>query len=229
MRKAADIYGVSMDMSNHINVHSAASKPAHPTLFPLPADTNAEEYISRCAERVSQTDYFAKRGFSNETVKRFRLGFDPDFREGTGKYPWKAVIIPTSSSSYEGRNISVAPNSKEGAGFKCRKHGRTVIFNGSCFAEEKERPIFITEGCFDALSIIECGGQAAAVGGVSNTGLLSTLLDKITPSVPLMLAFDNDDAGRAASDKLAKELESRGSALYKRFRRVDVAVSRPER
>lgn len=206
MKTAAQLYGVPFDPDEG-NGHRSGKKVQGAD--PLP-DTDISAYLGRCAAAASETDYFARRGLSPETVSRFGLGYDPKFSEGTGKYSWKAVIIPTSPSSYEARNTAVEPNSKEKAGFKCRKHGRTVIFNGGCIASEKERPVFITEGSLDALSIIQCGGQAAALGGVSNTGLMSALLDRVTPAVPFVLALDNDEAGRAAAVKLASELERRG-------------------
>lgn len=206
VRRAAELYNVTVELPfEKGNVITAETAPSDNW-----EEDTVDRYISECAAKASQTDYFAQRGLSEETVSRFRLGYDPKFSEGTGKYSWKAVIIPTAKGSYEGRNTAVMPNAKEGASFKCRKHGKTAIFNSAALSEEKKRPIFITEGSFDALSIIECSGQAIAIGGISNTALLTAALDRMTPCVPFVLALDNDDAGRTASQKLAAELEKRG-------------------
>ena len=218
--EAARVYGVVLDVTKG----SPDSKtPADRSDSPYSEEkASVNEYILRCFKMAENTDYAARRGISPKTAHSFMIGYDPDFREGTGGRSWKAVIIPTSEDSYEARNIDVGANSKEGSGFKCRKHGRSRIFNGKSLSEEREKPVFITEGCFDALSIIECGGQAAALGGVSNITLLMKELDRVTPSVPLVIALDNDDAGREAAEKLSRELERRGCAY------LDGELSRPQ-
>ena len=47
-----------------------ASAPEEP-----PADRAA--YIADCGERAGETPYFSARGLSAETIRRFRLGYDP--------------------------------------------------------------------------------------------------------------------------------------------------------
>lgn len=218
LEEAARIYGLTYDNKPAQSCHSLKGTTGERSVSVLSGaaevhDDGAAEYISRCAKMAGKTDYFSRRGISPDIVKRFGLGYDPKFSEGTGKYSWKAVIIPTSQSTYEARNTDVSPNSKEKANFKCRKHGRSNIFNGAALEYEKEKPLFITEGCFDAMSLIQCGGQAAAMGGVSNINLLTAAFDRVMPSVPLILALDNDEAGRAAAEKLSEALRSRGIAF----------------
>lgn len=218
LEEAARIYGVSYEKTPAAKKTAAGKSKAKGSQAkenaPVPLnDDETGEYMARCRKMAQNTSYFALRGISPETVEKFGLGYDPNFSEGTGKYSWRAVIIPTSQCTYEARNTEVLPNSKERAGFKCRKHGRSNIFNGSVLGSEKERPVFITEGAFDAMSIAECGGQAAAMGGVANVNLLTAAFDRVRPSVPLILALDNDEAGRAASAKLAEELKKRGIAF----------------
>ncbi|MGN0551920.1 MAG: DnaB-like helicase C-terminal domain-containing protein [Oscillospiraceae bacterium] len=215
LEEAARIYGLTYDKTadkKTVKEKKAASKvlrKQQATVFSSDDDKTAE-YINSCKNAVHNTDYFSLRGISSEMIKKFGLGYDPEFSEGTGKFRWKAVIIPTSSSTYEARNTEIEPNSADRSGYKCRKHGRSHIFNGSVLESEKEKPVFITEGCFDAMSIIQCGGQAAALGGISNIVLLAAALDKVTPSVPLIIALDNDEAGRAASEKLSRKLTQLG-------------------
>lgn len=213
LEEAARIYGLSYEKGTggSAAVRKVKQKSEEPAV--IADDDSVREYIEKCHENVSLTDYFMRRGISGGSIDRFMLGYDPKFSEGTGKYSWKAVIIPTSYNTYEARNIDVCPNSKDKAGFKCRKHGKSNLFNGGVLQSEKEKPVFITEGCFDAMSIIECGGVAAAMGGVSNAALLFAALDRIKPSVPLILALDNDEAGRAAADKLSEGLRKRGIAF----------------
>ena len=61
------------------------------------------------------------------------------------------------------------------------------------------------EGEFDALSIIEAGGIAVALGSSSNLRFIEFLKSN-RPKYPLILALDNDEAGRAGEAKLSEEL-----------------------
>ena len=58
-----------------------------------------------------------------------------------------------------------------------------------------DEPVFVTEGAFDALSIIEAGGNAIALNSVANDRLLLTALRERPTNHPLLLCLDNDSAG----------------------------------
>lgn len=215
-QKAVEIYGIVVDKyhSGQRHVLSAEQKyHAAKTISEvaaIPQTEDVSKYIAKCHAATGQTDYFAKRGITQESIDRFQLGYDPDFHENTGRSSWKAVIIPTSAETYEARNIAVDPNSAENGGIKYRKHGSARLFNISSLQEEKEKPIFICEGVFDAISIIQSGGQAIGLGSAVNYKHLVAELDKVTPIKPLILVFDSDTAGKENADKLAAELKQKG-------------------
>ncbi len=211
LNKGADIYGITID--RYHPSHGETTNPKPSTLREIVTLLPAEDisgYLKTCHDRVDQTDYYTSRGISRESIDRFGLGYDPAYDEGNvGRTPWKAAIIPTSEDTFEARNVSVTPNSEENGKNKYRKHGSNRLFNLSSLQEEKEKPIVICEGVFDALSVIECGGQAIALGSAVNYRSLLSELDLVQPSKPLILLLDNDDAGRENSAKLAKELETK--------------------
>ena len=95
-----------------------------------------------------------------------------------------------------------------------KKVGEVEIFNGQAL-ETAQRPIFITEGEIDALSIIEAGGEAAGLGSTQNTHKLLDLLRDHKPIQPLIIALDNDEAGEAAAGKLIEGLKTLNIAFYK--------------
>ena len=67
------------------------------------------------------------------------------------------------------------------------------LFNRQALYAPGDEPVFVTEGAFDALSIIEAGGNAIALNSVANDRLLLTALRPTNH--PLLLCLDNDSAG----------------------------------
>ena len=216
--KAVELYGITVDKYLPDNDKDRAlvaeqKRRAEETIREIAAGIKADdisEYISKCHDAAGQTDYFAKRGITQDSIDRFKLGYDPAYNEkNVGYRPWKAVIIPTSPETFEARNVDVEPNSAENGKNKYRKHGRSQIFNASSLQEERDRPIIVCEGVFDAISIIQSGGQAVGLGSAVNYKLLLDELDKMIPAKPLIIAFDADDSGRENSAKLEAELRKR--------------------
>ena len=44
--------------------------------FAVPVDYT--DYLHKCHNNVSQTDYFTNRGLSQKTIDKFKLGYDPE-------------------------------------------------------------------------------------------------------------------------------------------------------
>lgn len=158
------------------------------------------EYFSQCASRAQETDYFCKRGLSEKTIKFYRLGYDSTF--STGFKTWCAAIIPVTPNSYIARNTNPNAEAKD----RYRKTGASNIYLVKALQTSRQ-PVFVVEGELDALSIIEVGGQAIALGSTANYKKLVTHLEHNKPTQPLILALDNDEAGRSATKTLAQELE----------------------
>lgn len=204
LKKAMEIYGVTIDEHSNSTKNIIQSPNV---LNSVTVSKDVSSYLNDCHELVNQTDFFTKRGISKQSIDKFNLGFDPHFTEGTGGKVWKAIIIPTSSETFEARNINIEPNSENLGNCRYRKHGSTKIFNVSALTDEKEKPIFICEGSIDAISIIQSGGQAIALGSANNYPLLLKELQNITPKKPLIITFDPDETGIKHSKTLAEELE----------------------
>ena len=210
LQKACEIYGISIDNGAGASERKRRERTAGAVggiADPRTGDDLSEYFSARCAA-VGDTDYFGGRGISADVCGRFGLGYDPAFDDGGRlKRPFPAVIFPTSAQTFEARNISAAPGAK---GFRYYKHGQAVMFNGGALAREKEKPLFVVEGIIDALSVIEAGGEAIGLSSADNFRLLLSELDRVTPSKPLILCFDRDDAGAGFEEKLAEGLNKRG-------------------
>lgn len=153
-------------------------------------------YYRECREHITEPAaqaYLTFRGLSNETAARYWIGYD----KATG-----FLIIPAASSFYIARNTNTAAKMR----YKNPAGASTALFNVKALYNDAGRPVFITEGAIDALSVIEAGGEAVALNGTSNTRkLLEQIASEHTRST-LVLCLDKDDAGRKATAALAEGL-----------------------
>lgn len=172
---------------------------------------NIGSYIDNCAER--HTDYFKQRGIPEELVKRFKLGFDGNFRRGTGGQTWAAAILPNGNGSgYIARNTDANADKKN----RYRKAGAGYLFNPDGISSPK-RPLIVVEGEFDALSVLAVGGEAVGLGSTSHKDLFLKELGNVPqqnrpPAV--VLALDNDEDGAKCAEYLARELKAMGVKSY---------------
>lgn len=177
-------------------------------------------YYRACADRINEPaarDYLAFRGISQQTAARYLIGYDPAadpanapgmIGDGYRPHPCPRIIIPFNRSHYMGRSI-LAETEKQYRKINNRKQGDSDSvppFNLKALDNADGRPVFITEGAFDALSVIEAGGEAVALNSTSNTRkIIDRLKAKRTRST-LILCLDSDDAGKKAAAQLADGL-----------------------
>lgn len=169
------------------------------------------EYFQQMTANLDgAAEYLSSRGISLETARRFMLGFD--LRYKAGGETWRALIIPTSRTSFVARNTD--RNADKNARY--RKTGKISLFNAKALQNAGKRPVFITEGELDALSIMEAGGLACALGSTANAGKLAAYLKDNPTESTLLLALDNDAAGQKATADLEEKLAGQ------RFATVDI-------
>lgn len=144
-------------------------------------------YPADCAARAGETDYFARRGLSPETVRRFRLGYDPE-RD--------CVVLPCG----DGRFIRRSTREKR---YLNEKNTPSPLFHPELLSGGT--PVFLTEGAFDALSAQELGFRACALNGSGNREKAAQLLRELPGPAPVLLLPDNDAAGAAWADALCRE------------------------
>lgn len=136
------------------------------------------------------------------------MGYCPEWIHPKTKsdkaYPTPRIIIPTSKESYLARDIrsNLSANEKP---YSKRKVGAIHFLNSEVLCTPG-KPVFLTEGEINALSIIEAGGSAVALGSTSMVDKFLKLMEKEPPTVPLIIAFDNDPSGDKATKELAKGL-----------------------
>lgn len=170
--------------------------------------------IILAAEHLHETNYFAKRGISYNVAETYNCGFikswtHPKKCNDEKVIPSDRAIIPTSKESYVARAVD------ENNRIPKMKAGSSKIFNIDVLKTSKQN-VVVVEGEFDALSIIEAGNDAIALGSTTNVDKFLKWLKekKVQPHQPLILNLDADDAGRKATDKLATELRKMKIKFY---------------
>ena len=164
-------------------------------ITPPPDQTEFYKQCVRASSNPAAAAYLTARGFSAEVMDKYKLMY------------WekeKRVILPVSKSFYLGR----ATDDRKPK-YRQPKDTPIQIFNAAALTQTAE-PVYIVEGMFDALSIIESGGKAVSINSASN---VETLIEAIRGLIgkgcklpPLLLRLDPDDGGKIAEDKLTQAL-----------------------
>ncbi len=157
------------------------------------------DYLHKCHENVEQTDYFCNRGLSRELIDRFNLGYDIEKKVATIPYN-------PDCKGYVHRNLWESDN-------KYCKFGNEIFNIEALYSEGidkfffgNDEYTFVTEGQIDAMSFEEIGLSAIGLGGVNEVSKLINWLKNCPCDRILVLALDNDKAGRRATGKFIEEL-----------------------
>lgn len=196
-KRVSELYGMYQNQDRneqytHNNIHTSVYTPTHKE---EQKTVDFTEYLLQAHSTVNQTTYWQERGISQQTVDRFKLGYDTQSQR---------AVIPITKNCYKARAVKPEVQPK----YLIPKGAQTAIFNGKAL-KTAARPIFVVEGEIDALSIIEAGGEAVALGSTNNIRKLLQALEEHKPEQCLIVAMDNDTAGEKASADLLKNLQER--------------------
>lgn len=147
-----------------------------------------QQYIEKCAAALPGSpgeSYLQGRGLSPALIQYYRLGYDSKI---------DAVIIPYPGEAY------YISRSLQGKEYRKPKGQLEPIFNAEDLAADR---CFICEGQIDALSIIEAGGRAVAIGGAGDRKLAE--YDGPRPQKAYIVA-DNDEAGEKTAQRIKTAL-----------------------
>lgn len=182
---------------------SPAPPPAR-SAPPQPKDLS--EYFTACRARLRDSAavaYLTGRGISLVTAERCGLGYDPRADPAGHHCFCPRIIIPTNESRFVARSIDPRTRAAYRVMNNCASPG---IFHERALTAAGTAQVFVTEGAFDALSILEVGGQAVALNSAANWKRLLDALQTHPVRAPLLLCLDNDEAGWTATAELAERL-----------------------
>lgn len=172
-------------------------------------------YYRECRERLKDEralNYLKSRGISTETAEAYYIGFDPAADPAQSNHPRERLIIPVTKYHFIGR----ATDGGNDRFAKMNSKGAPVgIFNMGALYAQDVREVFITEGVFDALSIIECGFDAISLNSTSNYKLLLKRLEVQRTNATLIVCLDNDEPGENAARDLMQGLNTLGISCIK--------------
>ena len=173
-------------------------------------DPDFTDFFLEAKSHIKETDYPQRRGLSEEVIERFKLGYIDNWKHP--KAPQTApesprLIIPISPSNYFARDTRENLTEEQKQYSKLPGGNKKHLFNQKALITSK-RPVFIVEGEIDALSIIEAGGEAVALGGLAGATILYKNLMQQRPAQPLLLALDNDEPGIKATERLIEQLKT---------------------
>lgn len=185
--KACELYDVEVEQNHTIKPKSVRTSQNKREGEDVKMST--VDYYKACEAAVHQTNYFKSRGLSDETIRTFSLGYDAQNQR---------VVIPVSREFYISRSVS-------GKGFYNPSGVKSTIYHKT--VKDRNKPIFVVESAFCALSIAELGGNAIALNSTNNSSQLIDLIQRESLyELRFILSLDNDDAGRKASYDLINEL-----------------------
>lgn len=228
LERACEIFGIQLDKLQGASGAGAAAHQAQAQRDQSEANDRSEAasaeapgvdytaFYLEANKHLSETTYH--RGISLETLNRFNVGYVAAWKHP--KAPPAApssprLIIPTSKESYLARDVRPDDQIPEREKpFMKSKVGHLHFFNIDAL-QTAVKPIFIVEGEFDALSIIDVGGEAIALGSVSMIRRFIDYVKEHRPAKPLILALDNDEAGEKACNAMQHSLDGLGLPFYR--------------
>lgn len=167
---------------------------------------NYEEYYSLCNSRANETNYFSLRAINEAMIERFNLGYDSNWispkalKEGFNPKPTQRIIIPIDSCSYTARATS---DSVEKGYQKLKEGSGKTLFNAKALLDQET--LIVVEGELDAISIVQCGGNAVGLRSTTNYSLLVDKLKARNKNRPVVLALDNDKAGQETTKAILQK------------------------
>ena len=180
---------------------------------PTKPNEDFTDYYRRCRGNINApeaVEYLKSRGISLETAEKYWLGFDPEADPTQSGHPCARIIIPASPFFYTARRIDGNPNWRY-----LNSPSSREIFNWRVLDNKDVQEIFVTEGAFDALSLLEIGADAIALNSAANWKMLLEILEKKIsenkrPTASFILWLDNDKAGDKAQMNLRQGLQQLG-------------------
>lgn len=218
LRGLSEMYGIQVasyrstaqeDFSPEYQNHAKNEQYTHNNIH----TTDYTQFFLQANRDIEKTSYH--RGLSIETLNRFKIGYVESWRhpKAPNAPASPRLIIPTSKESYLARDTR-EQIPEEQKPYSKSKVGSIHLFNAKAL-QNATKPIFIVEGELDALSIIEVGGEAVALGTTTKVKSLLEILKTKKPEQPLIIALDNDEAGEKAYKELSEGLRGLSIPFYR--------------
>lgn len=177
------------------HTRQAAPKPAREAAW---TQERMAAYIKECAADAASTDYWAGRGLMQETVAKYRLGYDRAAN---------ALTMPDPTGrSVKLRRIDAPDKAHRFAQHRCDGWRQDTPYLAD--ALESAEPVIVAEAEIDALTLRQLGYNACALRGAGQGGSAEYVAANAKAAVVGL--FDADEAGRKGADALAARCLAHG-------------------
>lgn len=196
------------DYSSRIDRNTAETAKTPQSASQSEITKDYTEDFKKWREQLSDpaaVSYLSARGISIETAREYWIGYDAESDPAGRGYKAPRMIIPTGKGQYVTRAIDPNINKQYAKMNSCSE---VNVFNQRVLYADGIKNVFVTEGAFDALSILEVGEPAIALNSASNAGKLIELLKREPTKATLIICMDSDQAGENATERLKKDLQS---------------------
>lgn len=233
LQKVVEVSGLN-DYTKETDIMQENQNKKAPT--ELGKDDSFNAIIEGMHSNVSQTDYFLKRGLSQQIIDKYKLGYAPNgmidaieqsslLNETPNDY-MKAYkyFLPIWDKDDVCRYFITRLDEKsipKGLENPHKTHNlkgyKAKLFNERYLESCESDVIFIVEGIFDALSIEDMGYSAIALNSVVNAGMLVKKIIEYKESIEskeFVLIPDNDSAGESLSSNLQSKFQDIGRDLH---------------
>ena len=164
------------------------------------------KYLKECEGALKGSEgekYLHERGFNDKILKECHVGYDESK---------KSIVLP-----YIRENDYYITRSIEGKEYRKPKGKSEPLYQ----LGEKSSIVYVTEGQIDAMSLYQSGVQYVVAIGGGGTEKLKNIYDKkIDMLKRAVIVRDNDEAGKATSQRIKEMLNKVGI--------VSVVVAPPE-
>ena len=205
-KRACQIFGVTAE-SDKFSPYRHESKTATTTLA-CSGGEEFREFYEEASKHLEETKYH--RGISIETLREYGVGYVAEWRHP--KVPnapaTPRLIVPNGWEGYLARDTREVMADSEKPYAKQRV-GSVAIWNVEAISES-EQPVYVVEGEFDALAIIDAGYMAVSLCSTSNAKRFLDVVTQRKPRLGFILTLDNDEAGRKAATVLSEGLTQLG-------------------
>lgn len=166
--------------------------------FIVPEEGVDKTYVKNLSKDKDTIKYLTKeRGLSLDTIKKFNIGVRSD-----GK-----ISIPIYK---DGKLVNIryrrSPKDKlDGAKYITEKNCKAEIFNGDFLEKENPKKVIITEGEFDAMTLIQNGFPAVSITLGANN-FPDDWIQRFAGVENIYICYDHDIDGQAGAKLAASKL-----------------------
>lgn len=146
--------------------------------------------------------YLRSRGFTKRTIRDFRLGFVAEgFHVGDIWVPPGITIPWHRNGKLIAVNVRRLDDESDRPRYRKVRGSKNSLFGIDRLEDDTDLPVMLVEGEFDAMSLQQAAGELLAplATGSAVGGRIEKLIQVVGTRKKVLLAFDADEAGAAAT------------------------------